>query len=255
MAPPVNSFKRALVEGRRLNGTWFMSASPVVAEALGHAGFDFLVLDMEHTTADVPQLFSLLQAVAGTPAASVVRLPWNDPVIVKRVLDAGAQSLMFPYIQSAEEAKAAVASTRYPPAGRRGVAAMHRAGQFGSATDYLKRAEEEICVILQLETPEAIGELPAIAGVEGVDCIFIGPGDLSASMGHIGDMAHPEVQKALEAAARACVKAGRPSGIVAPTPEMAKRFLDYGYSWSAVASDLGLLMGRASEILAAMRSA
>src|SRR4051812_29651409 len=255
MSLPQNSFKRGLVERRGMNGTWFMSASPVLAEALGHAGFDFLVLDMEHTTADVPQLFSLLQAVAGTPAASVVRLPWNDPVIVKRVLDAGAQSLMFPYIQTIEEARAAVASTRYPPEGRRGVAAMHRAARFGTAADYLKRAEEEICVILQLETPEAIAQLPAIAAVDGVDCLFIGPGGLSASMGHIGDMAHAEVQKALEAAAQACAKAGKPSGIVAPTPEMAKRFLANGYSWSAVASDLGLLMGRAREILAAMRSA
>ncbi len=156
MTLPQNTFKRGLAEKRALNGTWFMSASPVVAEALGHVGFDFLVLDMEHTIADVPQLFALLQAVAGTPAASVVRLPWNDPVTVKRVMDAGAQSLMFPYIQSVAEAKAAIASTRYPPKGTRGVAAMQRAGRFGTAADYLKRAEEEICVILQLETPEAI---------------------------------------------------------------------------------------------------
>jgi 4-hydroxy-2-oxoheptanedioate aldolase len=253
MTLPLNAFKRGLVERRALNGTWFMSASPVLAEALGHAGFDFLVLDMEHTVADVPQLFSLLQSVAGTPAASVVRLPWNDPVTVKRVMDAGAQSLMFPYIQSVEEAKAAVASTRYPPRGTRGVAAMHRASRFATVPDYLKRAEEEVCVVLQLETAEALALIPEIAAVEGVDCLFVGPGDLSASLGHIGNIGHPEVQAALERAAQACAAAGKPLGIVAPTPEMAKRFLGYGYTWSAVASDLGLLMVRAREVLAVMR--
>jgi 2-keto-3-deoxy-L-rhamnonate aldolase RhmA len=255
MTLPVNAFKRALREGRGLNGTWFMSASPVLAEALGHVGFDFLVLDMEHTIADVPQLFALLQAVAGTPAASVVRLPWNDPVVVKGVLDAGAQTLMFPYIENAAEAEAAVRSTRYPPRGNRGVAAMHRAGRFGTVPDYLKRADEEICVILQLESAGAIACVPEMAAIDGVDCLFVGPGDLSASLGRIGDIAHADVQKALEDAAKACGEAGKPVGIVAPTPEMAKRFLDYGYTWSAVASDLGMVMGRAREVLAAMKSA
>lgn len=254
MTLPQNAFKRGLAEKRALNGTWFMSASPVLAEALGHVGFDFLVLDMEHTIADVPQLFALLQAVAGTPVASVVRLPWNDPVTVKRVMDAGAQSLMFPYIQTVAEAKAAVAATRYPPKGTRGVAAMQRAGRFGTAADYLTRAEEEICVILQLETPDAIALIPDIAALDGVDCLFVGPGDLSASLGLIGDIAHADVQRALEDAAQACGRAGKPVGIVAPTPEMAKRFLGYGYTWSAVASDLGLVMGRAREVLSAMRT-
>lgn len=253
MTLPRNSFKRGLDAGQPLVGTWFMSASPVLAEALGHAGFDFLVLDMEHTIADVPQLFSLLQAVAGTPAASVVRLPWNDAVMVKRVMDAGAQSLMFPYIQTVAEAEAAVSATRYPPKGTRGVAAMQRAGRFGTVPDYLKRASEEVCVILQVETPEAIAQLPAIAAVEGVDCMFVGPGDLSASLGYIGEVGRPEVQKALEAAAKACREAGKPCGIVAPTIEMARMFLGYGYSWSAVASDLGMVMGRAREVVAAMR--
>lgn len=254
MTLPQNAFKRDLAEKRAMNGTWFMSASPVLAEALGHAGFDFLVLDMEHTIADVPQLFGLLQAVAGTPTASVVRLPWNDAVMVKRVMDAGAQSLMFPFIQSVAEAKAAVASTRYPPKGTRGVAAMQRAGRFGTAADYLQRAEEEICVILQLETPEAIALIPEIAALDGADCLFVGPGDLSASLGHIGDVGHADVQRALEGAAQACARAGKPVGIVAPTPEMAKRFLAYGYTWSAVASDLGLLMGRAREVIATMNA-
>ena len=140
------------------------------------------------------------------------------------------------------------------PKGTRGVAAMHRAGRFGTAADYLKRAEEEICVILQLETPEAIALIPEIAALEGLDCLFVGPGDLSASLGLIGEVGHPEVQRALESAAQACVRAGKPVGIVAPTPEMAKRFLGYGYSWSAVASDLGLLMGRAREVVAAMKA-
>ncbi|KAA2238051.1 HpcH/HpaI aldolase family protein [Salinarimonas soli] len=250
---PRNAFKQALTERRPMAGTWMMSASPVIAEALGCSGFDFLVLDMEHTIVDVSVLFPLLQAVAGTPATSVVRLPWNDPVLVKRVLDSGAQSLMFPFVQNADEARAAVASTRYPPHGIRGVAAMHRASRFGAVKDYLHRAADELCVILQLETMQAVEALPDIAAVDGVDCLFVGPADLSASLGLIGQIGHPDVQKALQGAAEAAGRAGKPVGIVAPNPEMARRFLDYGYTWSAVSSDLAMVTGRGRELVGLMR--
>ncbi|HYF56660.1 MAG TPA: HpcH/HpaI aldolase/citrate lyase family protein [Salinarimonas sp.] len=250
---PRNAFKQALREGRPLAGTWFMSASPAIAEALGCCGFDFLVLDMEHTTVDVSVLMPLLQAVAGTPAASVVRLPWNDPVVVKRVLDSGAQTLMVPFVQNVAEARAAVASTRYPPHGVRGVAAMHRASRYGAVKDYLLEAADEICVILQLETLAAVEALPEIAAVEGVDCLFVGPADLSASMGLLGQIGHPDVQRALQGAAEAAARIGKPVGIVAPTPEMARRFLDYGYSWSAVSSDLAMVTARARELVGLVR--
>jgi 4-hydroxy-2-oxoheptanedioate aldolase len=247
---PANPLKRAIAERRAITGTWMMSGSAVIAEALGFSGFDFLVVDMEHTALDVSTLKPVLQAIAGTPAQAVVRLPWNDPVLVKRVLDCGAQSLMFPFVQSVGEASQAVASTRYPPAGTRGVAAMHRASRYGAVKDYLTRASEEICVIIQLETREALGKLPGIAAVDGVDCLFVGPGDLAADVGHIGDIGNAAVQAALAEAAVAAGKAGKPVGIVAPTPEMAVRFIGYGYTWSAISSDLGMLAGRARELSA-----
>lgn len=257
---PPNTFKRGLRGGARAGadagpmvGTWAMSASPVMAEALGFAGYDFVVLDMEHAANDVPQTLALMQALAGPGTSGVVRLPWNEPVVVKRLLDCGAQTLMFPFVQTVEEARRAVASTRYPPLGIRGYAAMHRASRYGAVGDYTAKAAEEICVVLQLETADAIGRLPEIAAVEGVDCLFIGPGDLSASLGEIGNVGHPKVQEALAAAAKACRDAGTPSGILAQNPEMARRFLDYGYSWVAVASDLGMMMSRAREFIAATR--
>lgn len=252
---PVNRFKRALAGPAVPCGTWLMSAAPAAAEALGCAGFDFLVVDMEHVPIDTPQTIDLLRAIAGTPAAAVTRVPWNDMVMVKRALDAGAQSLMFPFVQSAEEAKRAVAYTRYPPDGVRGVAAMHRASRYGTVPGYLKAAAAELCVIVQIETPAALAQLPAIAAVPGVDSIFVGPGDLSAAMGFIGDIAAPEVQERLEHAAAECRRLGKPCGIVGPNPDMVGRFLGYGYSWVAIGSDMSLMVGRAQEWLAKVKGA
>lgn len=252
---PTNSFKRWLRgDGPKPPlGTWLMTASPATAEAMGFCGFDFLVLDMEHVPVDAPQALEILRAIAGTPAQSVVRLLWNDPLMVKRMLDAGAQTLMFPFVETADEAARAVASTRYPPQGTRGVAAVHRASRFGRVTDYLKRADDEVCVVVQLETPGAVGRLPEIAAVPGVDALFVGPGDLSAAMGHIGDIAHPEVQAALADAARAAKSAGKPIGIVGANPDMVGRYLEYGYDYAAVASDMAMMTARAVEFVGALR--
>lgn len=255
MELPINAFKRDLSANPPMIGTWSMSASPVMAEAMACCGYDFIVLDMEHTPNDVPQMLPLLQAVAGSPSAALVRLPWNDPVIVKRVLDCGAQSLMFPFIETVEAARAAVAATRYPPHGIRGTAAMHRASRYGNVVDYFHKAADEICVTLQLETVSAIERLPEIAAVEGVDSLFIGPGDLSASLGLIGQIGHETVQSALAAAARASRKAGKPCGVLAPDPAMAKHFLDAGFSWVSVGSDLAMATGRAREAIAQVRTA
>lgn len=252
---PLNPFKRWLRgEGPKPPlGTWLMSGAPSTAEALGFAGFDFLVVDMEHAPVDVPQAIGLLQTIAGTPAVPIVRLPWNDQVLVKRVMDAGAQTLMFPFVQNAEEARRAVSYTRYPPDGVRGVAGMHRASRYGRAEAYLKRANEEVCVILQLETPEAVAALPEIAEVPGVDAVFVGPGDLSAAMGYLGNIGAPEVQEALAAAAEAAHRHGLPVGIVGPSPEMVRTFIGYGYDFTAIASDMALMMSRAVEVLTALR--
>jgi len=252
MELPVNLFKKAMREKGAL-GVWSMSGSSVVAEALGCAGYDFVVLDMEHAPNDVPRILPLLQAVAGTPAASLVRLPWNDTVTVKQVLDIGANSIMFPYVQNAEEARRAVAATRYPPHGVRGVAGMSRATRFGGVSGYFGKAAEELCVVLQLETVEAVSNLAEIAAVPGVDSIFIGPSDLSASMGLVGQVDHPSVQEALANAARACTAAGKPAGILAANGQRASDYFGYGYSWVASGSDLGLMMGAARAEVKSIR--
>jgi 4-hydroxy-2-oxoheptanedioate aldolase len=250
---PVNQFKRALASGGTPIGAWLVSAAPAAAEALGCVGFDFLVVDMEHTPIDLQQLVGILQAIAGTPAQAIVRPPWNDMVMVKRVLDAGAQSLLLPFVQNADEARRAVAYTRYPPAGLRGVAAAHRGSRYGTIPNYVQRAHEEICVIVQIETPTAFAQLEVIAAVPGVDSIFIGPADLSASMGYPGDMGNPAVQDKLRAGAQNCKRLGIPCGIVGANPDMVGKFLEYGFSWVAVGSDLAMLVSRAQEFLGAVR--
>lgn len=242
-------------EGMPPLGTWLMSGGPATAEAMGFCGYDFLVLDMEHVPIDLADAVEILRTVAGTPALPVVRLPWSEQVMVKRVLDAGAQTLMFPFIESAEEARRAVSFTRYPPDGVRGVAAVHRASRFGNDRTYLRDAGSRIAVIAQLETPQALARLEEIASVTGIDMLFVGPGDLAAAMGHIGDIAHDDVQAAIGDAARRARAAGKPIGIVGPTPEMVRRFLDYGYDYAAMASDIAMMTGRAGEFLSRLKDA
>ena len=253
----VNPFKSWLSDKGRATplGTWLMAAAPATAEALGYGGFDFLVVDMEHVPVEFTDLAHILRAIGCTPADAVVRLAWNDQVLVKRALDAGARTVMLPFVQNAEEAKAAASFTRYPPHGIRGVAAVHRGSRFGTIPNYLKSANDDICTIVQLETPEAIERLPEIAAVEGIDALFVGPGDLSAAMGHIGDIAHPEVQALIEKAAKDAHAAGKPVGIVGPNPDMVKRFIGYGYDYAAIASDIALMTGRAGEWLDQLKGA
>jgi 4-hydroxy-2-oxoheptanedioate aldolase len=251
---PVNHFKRAIASGKTPLGAWLSSGAPSTAEALGCAGFDFLVVDMEHTPIDVTQMVDILRTIAGTPAQAIVRPPWNDMVMVKRALDAGALSLLLPFVQNADEARSAVAYTRYPPEGVRGVAGSHRGSRYGVVDNYLKRANAEVCVIVQIETVSALDRLEEIAAVPGVDSIFIGPADLSASMGFLGDMGNPAVQEKLAAAAGRCRQLRKPCGIIGANPEMVGTFLRYGYSWAAIGSDISLMVGRAQEYLRNVRA-
>jgi 4-hydroxy-2-oxoheptanedioate aldolase len=252
---PANHFKRAIASGKTPVGTWLSSASPSTAEALGSAGFDFLVLDTEHTPVDVPQMVEILRTIAGTPAQAIVRPPWNDMVMVKRALDAGAQTLLLPFVQDAAEAKRAVAHTRYPIEGVRGVAGTHRASRFGTIPNYFKVAAGELCVIVQIETITALENLEAIASVPGIDSIFVGPNDLAASMGHVGEIGNAAVQAKLAFAAKECQRLGKPCGIVGGNPETVAQFLDYGYSWVAVSSDMAMMVSRAQEYLTKVRAA
>lgn len=251
---PVNTFHRALREGRPQIGLWCTLPGSYAAEAVAGAGFDWLLFDTEHSPADPLTILPQLQAVAAYPVSAVVRPAANDPVLIKRVLDTGAQSLLIPYVQSAEEARAAVAATRYPPEGIRGVSSMTRATRFGRIPGYGRRAAEELCLLVQVETREALDQLEAIAAVEGVDGVFIGPADLAASMGHVGDPGHPAVVAAIEDALRRIAAAGKPGGILTPDRVFAARCLELGALFVAVGVDAGLLARGADELAGAFRS-
>ncbi len=235
-------------------GTWIMSASPLVAEATGHAGFDWAVVDMEHSPLDMMDVLQMLQALSSTKMVPIVRVAWNDPVLVKRVLDAGATTVMFPFVQTAEEAARAVAATRYPPQGIRGMAGMSRASRFGTQPNYLTSANKQMGVIVQLETAHAIERIDAIADVDGVDGLFIGPADLSASMGYVGQLTHPAVMDRMAQAVLRCKAAAKPVGTIGGDPESVAQYRAAGFDYVAVGSDLGLFMQGARSAIAALRT-
>jgi 2-dehydro-3-deoxyglucarate aldolase/4-hydroxy-2-oxoheptanedioate aldolase len=248
-----NPFRRLLARPAAPLGTWLMSGSPAIAEAMGRAAFDWLLIDLEHVPLDDRDALSMLQAIAGTDACPVARLAANEPVLFKRALDMGAQTVMVPFVDGAQAARRAVSYAKYPPEGIRGFAAMHRASGYGSARDYAGRANGSTCVIIQLETPQAVDALEEIAAVPGVDALFLGPGDLSAHMGHIGNIAHPEVQAVIKNVAERCRTIGIPCGIVGPTAEMVAQFMAQGYSFVAIASDLAMMMRQADTLIRAIR--
>jgi 4-hydroxy-2-oxoheptanedioate aldolase len=254
LGPPPNAFKKALAEGRTQLGLWCSMGSATAAEVLAHAGYDWLLIDTEHAPTDVPMVVDQLRALTAGTAQAAVRPAWNDPVLIKRILDTGAQTVLVPYVQSAEEAARAVAATRYPPNGNRGVALIHRASGYGARTEYQKRADAEMGVLVQLETKAALDALEAIAAVPGIDGLFIGPSDLSASLGHLGHAAHPEVQTAIAGACARARRVGKPIGILAPVEDDARRYLDMGFTYVALGSDIGLLRQAADRLRKAFGS-
>jgi 4-hydroxy-2-oxoheptanedioate aldolase len=248
---PVNHFKRAIKSGQQQIGLWCSLASHISVEILSGSGFDWLLLDTEHSPNELPMVYSQLQAAAaGGRAHPIVRVPWNDMVVIKRYLDAGVQTFLIPTVQTEEEAKQAVAATRYPPRGVRGFASASRSSRFGRIKDYHTRAEDEICVLLQIETKLGPENLEAIARVEGVDGIFIGPGDLSAGLGYLGNQGHPEVHRVIEEAIGRIRTCGNIPGILTGDETLARRSIELGCLFTAVGSDTGLLT-RGSEQLAA----
>ena len=250
MEVPVNRLKRALRDGQPQIGLWSTLTSPVATEVVAGSGFDWVLLDTEHAPNDVTSVHRQLQAMQGSAASAVVRPYWNDAVLFKRLLDIGVQSLLVPFVQNADEARLAVAATRYPPEGVRGVATTIRANRYGRAKDYLHRAHDEICVIVQVETPQAIANVEAIAAVEGVDGLFIGPSDLAASMGHLGDNGHPDVRVEIEHAIQRIRATGKCAGILAPIEADARHWLELGCLFVGVGNDTGIL-ARQTEALAA----
>jgi 4-hydroxy-2-oxoheptanedioate aldolase len=247
---PSNPFKRALAAGKPQIGLWSSLSSNYTVEVIAGAGFDWILLDSEHSPADIENLLTQLQAAAPYPTHAVVRVPWNDMVTIKRTLDIGAQSLLVPYVSTKEEAKNAVSFTRYPPAGVRGVAGTTRATRFGRVPEYARRAHEEICVLVQVETQPALDNIEAICAIEGVDGVFIGPADLHASMGHAGEVANPKVKPLIDDAIRRIRKAGKAPGILTPNEADARHWLECGALFVAVGSDVGIL-ARGADALAA----
>ena len=248
MELPVNHFKHALKAGKPQIGIWSSLCSHIVADILANSGFDWVLLDTEHSPNELPMVQNQLHAMQGGTANPVVRVAWNDMVMIKRFLDIGAQSLLLPYVQSVEEAKNAVISMHYPQAGMRGVAGGGRAQGYGRIKDYHKKAAGELCLLVQVETRKAMASIDAIAAVDGVDGVFIGPNDLSADMGYLGNWQHPEVWKVMEDAAKRIRKAGKAPGILVGEAD-GQRCLDMGYLFVAVGSDVGLL--RTGDALAA----
>lgn len=247
---PENSFKAALGRGQHQMGLWSSLCSNIVAEIIADSGFDWILLDSEHSPNEVPDLLSQLQAMSTGTATAVVRPAWNDAVLIKRILDIGARCVLVPYVQSVSEAERAVAATRYPPHGVRGVTGSGRASRYGRVKDYLKNADAEICVLVQIETHEALGQLEEIAGVAGVDGVFIGPADLAASMGHVGNPQHEAVQAAIKDAGARLGGVGKPAGILSFTVDEARQYIDWGFSFVAVGSDLSLLAKGADGLAA-----
>ncbi len=236
-----NRFRQRLLASERLVGCWLSLGSPITTEVLGVAGFDWLLLDAEHAPNDVLSLIPQLMALKDSTSAPVVRPPSNEPVVIKRLLDAGFHNFLVPFVESAEQARQAVAATRYPPAGIRGVSVSQRSNRYGSVPDYFKIVNEHIAVIVQIENRSGVAAAAEIAAIEGVDCLFVGPSDLAAAFGHLGNPNHPEVQEAIQQVQAAARAAGKPAGILAPAEADARRYLGAGLSFVAVGSDLGVL--------------
>lgn len=252
---PGNAFKEALTAGQPLYGLWLALADAYSAEVCAGAGFDWLVVDGEHAPNDLRSILAQLQALAAYPSVPVVRLPVGDPVMVKQVLDIGARNLLIPMVESAAQARELVSATRYPPQGVRGVAsALVRASGFSRDVSYLQHANEGICLLVQVESAAALGELDGIAAVEGVDGVFVGPADLAASMGHLGQPGHPEVQAAIRDAAGRIRAAGKAAGILATDEGTARRYVEWGYTFVAVGVDVLLLTRASTELLARFRA-
>lgn len=237
----LNPFKAALAAGQQQLGLWSSLCAPLATEIIADAGFDFIVHDSEHAPVDLAGILPLLQASAASPVHSVVRIAWNDHVLMKRVLDMGAQTVLVPFVQNADEAAAAVRAALYPPQGIRGVAGLTRASRHGRILDYVTRANAEVCILVQVETAEALSQIEQIASVPGVDGVFIGPADLAASMGHLGNMGHPEVQAAIASAVKRLQAVGKPSGILTLDDAAAQRFMEMGVTFIAAGMDSAIL--------------
>ncbi len=236
-----NRFRHRLLGGEQLIGCWLSLGSPITTEVVGVAAFDWLLLDAEHAPNDVLSLIPQLMALKDSSSAPVVRPASNDTVQIKRLLDAGCHNFLIPMVETVEQARAAVAATRYPPQGVRGVSVSQRGNRYGAVPDYFKIVNDNIAVVVQIESRAGVSVAAEIAAVDGVDALFIGPSDLAAGYGHLGNANHPEVQEAIARVHAAAKAAGKPTGILSPVEADARRYIAMGISLVAVGSDLGVL--------------
>lgn len=246
-----NAFKAALARGEPQVGLWLSLANAYTAEICATAGFDWLLLDSEHSPNDVRTILTQLQAVAPYPAHPVVRAVNGETALIKQLLDIGVRTLLIPMVDTAEQARAIAAATRYPPLGVRGVgAAAARAARWGARPNYLNEANDEVCLLVQAETVTALENLEEICAVDGVHGVFIGPADLAASMGHRGNAGHPDVQAAIEQGIRRIVACGKAAGFLTPDNALARRVMGYGATFVAVGIE-AVLLAQATRKLAA----
>jgi 2-dehydro-3-deoxyglucarate aldolase len=250
----MNPFKQRLAQGEQLVGGWCMSGSPTVLEAMGHAGYDHVVIDMEHSPAAIHDLRGLLQACEATPALPVVRMPDQDPTKIKHALDLGALNLVFPYVQNAEQARAIANACYYAPKGERGYARMHRGSKYTTQADYVSTVNDHIHVIVQLETPESVSNMEAILSTPGVTGALFGPGDFAMCLGLGGDVTHPTVKDAMAKVGAYCKARNIPLGTVLPTPEYIQWAFQNGFSFVSHASEMGLMMGGMRNGIAAIKA-
>ncbi|UWR21187.1 HpcH/HpaI aldolase/citrate lyase family protein [Sulfitobacter sp. S190] len=253
MQVPLNPFTQALARGDKQIGLWISLCSNFVAEVTAHAGYDWALVDMEHSPNDYFSVLGQLQAFAASDTTAIVRVEWNDDVAVKRLLDLGAPGLLFPMIQSVEEAQKAVAATRYPPNGVRGVSGATRATKFGRVTDYVSAIENETTVIVQLETRAAVAQADAISDVDGISDIFFGPGDIAADIGKLGSPMAPEVWALIKPAARKLIDKGVPVGTLVLDPAFASELLNEGFTFVACGTDASLLAKASDHLLASVK--
>ena len=237
-----NKAKARLLAGEKLSAAWSQTGSGVTAEILAQAGYDMIVVDCEHAPIDPPQLLPIVQAINGYDTMVMARAPWNDLVAIKRMLDCGIQGIHIPYVNNVEETERAVRACKYHPLGNRGIAGSPRAAGFGANRgQYLQRANDEILVLVALETPEAVANIDAMLDIDGLDGLFIGPMDLSTTMGYFGNPSHPEVQKTIREVEQKVLAKGKLLATIAANPAAAKALYDRGYSYVIFDSDVTTL--------------
>jgi 4-hydroxy-2-oxoheptanedioate aldolase len=247
---PLNAFKRAIRDGRQQIGFWNAMASPTATEILAGSGFDWIVLDAEHAPNNPPSILGQLHAMMENAAQPVVRVPVNDPIVMKGYLDIGVQTFLIPMVETADQARAVVAATCFAPQGVRGFAGTSRASRYGRVKDYHLRAHEQICILVQVETRLALENLEEIAAVPGIDGLFIGPGDLSADCDHLGDQNNPAIVELIEKTIGRIVAAGARAGVLTGDETLARRYMAAGTIFTAVGIDTGTL-ARSTEAIAA----